>query len=56
MMFLSLLFWVFLATYVVHILDETLLNGGFVKWIADNFWPAYNARMFFGLTRPQLAR
>jgi hypothetical protein len=47
MMFLSLLFWALLASYVVHILDETLLNGGFVQWIADNFWPTYNVRMFF---------
>ncbi len=46
-MFLSLLFWVFLAAYVVHILDETLINGGFVRWIADDFWPTYNNRMFF---------
>jgi len=43
----SILFWAFFATYVVHILDETLLNGGFVKWISDNFWPTYNVRMFF---------
>ncbi len=47
MVFLSLLFWVFLACYVVHILDEALLNGGFVRWIADNFWPTYTSRMFF---------
>ncbi len=47
MMFLSLLFWTFLASYIVHILDETLINGGFVQWIANNFWPAYNQRMFF---------
>ena len=47
MLFLSLLFWAFLASYVVHILDETLLNGGFVQWIADNFWPTYTMRMFF---------
>jgi hypothetical protein len=47
MVFLSILFWVFFATYVVHILDETLLNGGFVQWIAGNFWPGYNMRMFF---------
>jgi hypothetical protein len=39
MLFLSLLFWGFLASYVIHILDEALLNGGFVQWIADNFWP-----------------
>jgi hypothetical protein len=37
----------FFASYVVHILDETLLNGGFVRWIADNFWPTYHIRMFF---------
>jgi hypothetical protein len=47
MIFLSLLFWAFLATYVVHILDETLLNGGFVRWVADTFWPTYRTRMFF---------
>src|SRR5258708_19928354 len=47
MLFLSLLFWGFLASYVIHILDEALLNGGFVRWIADNFWPTYTMRMFF---------
>jgi hypothetical protein len=47
MLFLSLLFWALLASYVVHILDETLLNGGFVQWIVDNFWPTYRMRMFF---------
>ena len=47
MVFLSLLFWAFLASYVIHILDETLLNGGFVQWIVDNFWPTYTMRMFF---------
>src|SRR5215472_2045223 len=47
MLFLSLLFWAFLATYIIHLLDETLLNGGFVKWIAENFWPSYTMRMFF---------
>ena len=47
MVFLSLLYWALLASYVVHILDETLLNGGFVQWIRDNFWPSYTMRMFF---------
>lgn len=47
MLNLSLLFWAFLAAYVVHILDETLLNGGFVQWIANDFWPIYHVRMFF---------
>jgi hypothetical protein len=44
---INILFWAFFASYIVHILDETLLNGGFVKWIADNFWPTYHMRMFF---------
>ena len=47
MVFLSLLFWALLASYTVHILDESLLNGGFVQWIRDNFWPTYTWRMFF---------
>ena len=47
MLLLSLLFWALLASYIVHILDETLLNGGFVQWIRDNFWPSYSMRMFF---------
>jgi hypothetical protein len=47
MLFLNFLFWAFFAAYVVHILDEALLNQGFVQWIVDNFWPTYNVRMFF---------
>jgi hypothetical protein len=42
MPFPSILCWAFFASYVVHVLDETLLNGGFVKWIVDNFWPTYH--------------
>ena len=56
MLFLNLLFWAFFASYVVHILDESLLNGGFVRWIADNVWPTYTWRMFFWLTRGPLLR
>jgi hypothetical protein len=47
MLLLSLLFWALFASYIVHLLDETLLNGGFVQWIVDNFWPSYTTRMFF---------
>jgi Protein of unknown function with HXXEE motif len=47
MSFLNILFWVFFASYIVHVLDETILNGGFVQWIAKNFWPTYHMRMFF---------
>ncbi len=44
---LSILFWAFFAAYIVHLLDETILNGGFVQWVVDNFWPTYTLRMFF---------
>jgi hypothetical protein len=47
MMFLSLLFWTFLAAYIIHVLDESLMNGGFVQWIKAHFWSTYTWRMFF---------
>jgi hypothetical protein len=47
MPFLNALFWVFFASYVVHLLDETMMNGGFVRWVVQNFWPQYRVRMFF---------
>jgi hypothetical protein len=55
MPFLNMLFWAFFASYVIHILDETLLNGGFVQWVVDNFWPQYRVRMFFWFNAGALA-
>jgi hypothetical protein len=46
-MTLDLLAWSLLVAYVVHLLDETLMNGGFVRWVSVNFWPEYTGRMFF---------
>jgi hypothetical protein len=46
-MTLDLFAWGLLAAYVVHLLDETMMNGGFVQWVSGHFWPGYNARMFF---------
>ncbi len=46
-MTLDLLSWALLAAYVVHLLDETMMRGGFVRWVSTNFWPGYNWRMFF---------
>ena len=51
----NILFWAFFASYVMHILHETLLNGGFVQWIRDNFWPTYHVRMFFWFNAAFLA-
>jgi hypothetical protein len=47
MLLISLLFWAFLASFVIHVLDESTLNGGFVTWVTENFWPTYRIRMFF---------
>ena len=55
MLSLSLLFWAFLASYVIHVLDESLLNGGFVQWIVNDFWPTYTWRMFFWFNAGALA-
>jgi Protein of unknown function with HXXEE motif len=46
-MTLDLLAWALLASYVIHLLDETLMNGGFVHWVSTRFWPAYDDQMFF---------
>jgi hypothetical protein len=46
-MSLDVLLWASLASYVIHIVDETSMNGGFIRWIKANFWPTYTARMNF---------
>ena len=49
-MTLDLIAWALPAAYVVHMLDETLVNGGFVGWVGRSFWPGYSMRMFSGST------
>jgi hypothetical protein len=44
---LDILLWTFLASYVIHILDETTMNRGFIHWMQASFWPTYTARMNF---------
>lgn len=46
-MTLDLIAWAVLAAYIVHLLDESLVNGGFVAWVRRNFWPDYSTRLFF---------
>ncbi len=47
MISLDVLMWVFLASYVIHIVDEATMNGGFIRWIQASFWPTYTSRMNF---------
>jgi Protein of unknown function with HXXEE motif len=44
---LDILLWTFLASFVIHIVDETTMNGGFVAWFRASFWPTYTPRMNF---------
>ena len=45
---ISLLFWGYVAAYVIHILDEALLGEKFVPMVQHNFWPEYEWKHFFG--------
>jgi hypothetical protein len=40
-------FWFMVASYVIHVLDESLLGGSFVEKVRQHWWPQYNWRMFF---------
>ncbi len=42
---LDIFLWLFLASFLVHIIDETTMNGGFIRWMQSTFWPTYTARM-----------
>jgi hypothetical protein len=44
---LDVLLWTFLASFAIHIVDETVMNGGFIRWFQTSFWPTYTARMNF---------
>ena len=46
-MSLDVLLWAFLASFVIHVVDETTMNGGFIRWMQASFWPTYTARMNF---------
>jgi hypothetical protein len=46
-MLVDLLFWGVVAAFVVHVLDEALLGGGFVAKVKQHWWPEYRADMFF---------
>jgi hypothetical protein len=40
-MTLSFLFWAVFASYVIHIVDETQIGGGFVAKVREHWWPSY---------------
>jgi hypothetical protein len=44
---LTFLFWSNYAAFTMHILDETLMAGGFVASIQRHFWPGFKISDFF---------
>jgi len=43
-------FWMMIAAYVIHVIDESLLGGSFVEKVRVHWWPEYSWRKFFGST------
>ncbi len=46
-MSMDILLWLFLSAFVIHLIDETTINGGFINWMKVSFWPGYTPRMNF---------
>jgi len=44
---LDVILWAFLGTYIVHVIDETVVGDGFTKLVQRWFWPQYHIEMFF---------
>jgi hypothetical protein len=44
---LTILFWTNFAVYVMHLLDETLMAGGFVSFVQRHFWAGFKITDFF---------
>lgn len=44
---IQLLFWAFVAVYVIHILEESVLGENFVDKVRKNFIPFYDWTKFF---------
>lgn len=40
-------FWLIVAAYVIHVLDESLLGGSFVEEVRQHWWPDYSWSKFF---------
>ena len=43
----TFLFWSNLAAFVLHVMDETLMAGGFVSFIQQHYWSGFAMADFF---------
>src|SRR5215831_2081150 len=46
-MTVDVLLWTSLAALAIHVVDETAIEPGFVRWVQTSFWPTYTAGMNF---------
>jgi hypothetical protein len=46
-MTVDVLVWTSLAALAIHVVDETAIEPGFIRWVQTNFWPTYTAWMNF---------
>ena len=44
---LNILLWSFLMAFSIHIVEESMVGGGFVQMMKKNFWPEYDGTKFF---------
>jgi hypothetical protein len=44
---ISIIFWLFTASYIIHILEEALLGENFVDKIKRLYWKGYSWKRFF---------
>ncbi len=44
---LTFIFWLNFAAFAIHVMDETLMGGGFVPFIQRHFWAGFKITDFF---------
>lgn len=44
---LRYMFWAILYSFIVNLLDETMMNGGFVEGMRTHFWAGFTSDKFF---------
>jgi hypothetical protein len=44
---LTFLFWANFASFIIHLLDESIMAGGFVSFVQRNFWQGFTMTDFF---------
>jgi len=46
---LRYMFWAVLYSFIINLLDETMMNGGFVEGMRTHFWAGFSSDKFFAM-------